>query len=210
MTTKDRVAEALQSIVKEVADPKGLCIGTLRTGEDGEFKGRFAELATSLAIEIETSPPYVPQGNSIAERGFGTIIGAIRIFPTAAPHLPDQLWGGAVMTAVYLCNRTPTAVLGGKAPLELWNHVPLGSLKHDQDGGCAAYMHIETRYRSTKLTPRAKKYFLIGCNSHNRTWRLWDPMNETRITLSPRRSRSARGRRVTWSCCRRSGPACRC
>ena len=99
----------------------------------------------------------MPHGNSIAERDFGNIIGVTRSLPTGAPHLPDQLWGKAVMAAAYLCSRTPSAVLEGKAPLELWNGAPLGSLKHFQEWGCAAYEHIETRFRSTKHTRRAKE-----------------------------------------------------
>ena len=61
--------------------------------------------------------------------------------------------------------------------------------------GCAAYDHIETRYRSSKLTQRAKKVFSVGYNSHNHTWRLWDPTDETRITQSTEvsfRERSSR------------------
>ena len=55
MTTKDRAAEALRSIVKEVADPESVCIGRGRTDGGGKFEGRSAQLATLLGIKIETN-----------------------------------------------------------------------------------------------------------------------------------------------------------
>ena len=75
MKSKDEAAEALENFVKDVADPEGLCIGRIRCDGGGEFKGRFYGLADSLGIKVETNAPYIPQGNAIAERGFGIIIG---------------------------------------------------------------------------------------------------------------------------------------
>lgn len=91
MTTKDKVADALQDVVKSVADPEGMSIGRLRVDGPGQFKGRCAALAPSHAIKIETDPPYVSQGNAIAEHGFGTIICITRSLLTAAPHLPFEV-----------------------------------------------------------------------------------------------------------------------
>lgn len=78
MENKDMVTEALQHIVKEMADLEGLFMGRIRCNGVREFKGHFAELAPSLCTKMEASPHYVPQENSIAERGFGTIIGITR------------------------------------------------------------------------------------------------------------------------------------
>lgn len=58
----------------EVADAEGLCMGRIRCDGGGQCGGRFAELACNLGSKIETRPPYTPQGNAIAERGFGTTI----------------------------------------------------------------------------------------------------------------------------------------
>ena len=43
-----------------------------------EFKGELQELCISLGIIIETNAPYIPEGNTIAERGFGTLMGRTR------------------------------------------------------------------------------------------------------------------------------------
>ncbi|CAM9303181.1 unnamed protein product, partial [Sphacelaria rigidula] len=46
------------------------------------------------------------------------------------------------------------------------------------------FTHVEVRHRSGKLAPRAENYYLLGYNSHNRTWRLWNPANPTKIVNS--------------------------
>ena len=68
--TKDATAEGLHALVQEVADPVGLCIGKIHCGGGAEM---FQELCASLGIIIETNAPYIPEGNAIAERGFGTL-----------------------------------------------------------------------------------------------------------------------------------------
>ena len=117
--TKDETAEGLQALVQEVADPEGPCIGKVHC-DGAEFKGTFQALCESLGIIIETNAPYIPQGNAITERGFGTIIGTARRLLLGAPHLPDRLWAEAFKAAICIKNRTPTDVLDGKASLEVW------------------------------------------------------------------------------------------
>ena len=69
-------------------------------------------LPESLGIPIETNEAYIPQGNSVAERGFGTIIGVTRSLILGTPHVPEKLWDEALKAAVCIRNRTPTDVLG--------------------------------------------------------------------------------------------------
>ena len=143
-----------------------MCIrdSTVHCDGGAEFKGRFLALCKSLGITVNTSAPYVPEGNAIAERGFGTIIGTTRKLMLGAPHLPGELWAEAFRTAIYLKNRTPTEVLGGKAPLEVWEGKPLGKLLHIHEWGSLAFKHEETRSRSSQLAARAKKMYLVGYN----------------------------------------------
>ena len=125
--TKDETTEGLQALVQKVADPKGLCIGKVHCDGGAEFKEMFQALCESLGIIVETSSPYIPQGNAITERGFGTIIGTARCLFLGAPHLPDLLWAEALKAAIYIKNRTPSDVLDGKAPLEAWEDKKLGN-----------------------------------------------------------------------------------
>ena len=140
-------------MIKDVADPEGISIGKIRCDGGGEFRGRFQALAESLGIPIETNEPHIP----IVERGFGTIVGVTRSLLLRAPPLPEKLCAEALKAAVYIRNRTPTDVLGGEAPLEVYENKPLGSIKHMHEWGSLAFKHIEVRHRNGKLTPRAKK-----------------------------------------------------
>ena len=88
--TKDEAADALKQVVQDVVDLEGTCIGKIRCDGGGEFEGRFQAPAEALVIPIETNAPYIPQGNPIAECGFGTIIGVTRSLLLGAPHLPEK------------------------------------------------------------------------------------------------------------------------
>ncbi len=182
--SKDAAAEALETVVKEEADPEGLCVTTLHCDGGGEFKGRFAALAESLGIKIETNAPYMPQGNAVAERGFGTVAAITRRLLLGAPHLPESLWAEAFQYAIYILNRTPTDVLGGKAPLEVWDNKPLGSLHHIREFGSVCFKHVEAGDRPNKLAARAEKMFLVGVNPKSRSWRLWSHRDKFKITNS--------------------------
>ena len=48
-------------------------------------------------------------------------------------------------------------------------------MNHMHEWGSLAFKHIEVRHRNGKLTPRAKKMRLVGYNTKNMTYRLWDP-----------------------------------
>ncbi|CAB1111207.1 unnamed protein product [Ectocarpus sp. CCAP 1310/34] len=140
LKTKDGVAESLQELIQNEADPLGTCIGKVHCDGGAEFKGRFQALC--------------------------------------------HLWGEAFHTAVYLKNRTPTEVLGGKSPLEVWQGKPLGDMSHILEWGSIAYKHEEARFRNTKLSARAKKMYHVGYNTKNRTYRLWEPAEPLKITNS--------------------------
>ena len=77
-----------------------------------------AELETWCAqqgIEIQTTAPYSPPQNGIAERMNRTIVELARAMLNAH-HLPQFLWEYAVAHAVYLRNRAYTKPLGSKTP----------------------------------------------------------------------------------------------
>ena len=134
----------------------------------------FQALCVSLGIIIETNAPYIPAGNAIAKRGFGTITGTTRRLLLGAPHLPGRLWAESFKAAIYIKNRTPTDVLDGKAPIEVWEDKPLGSLQHIHEWDALAFKHVEARFMSNKLASRAKKQHLVGYNTKNKAYWLWD------------------------------------
>ena len=71
-----------------------------------------------------------------------------------------EFWAKAVITVVYLINRSTSKALDGNIPKEAWtskkvNYAFLKVL------GCKAFMHIDKILRS-KLEAKSKKRFFIG------------------------------------------------
>ncbi|CAB1113759.1 unnamed protein product [Ectocarpus sp. CCAP 1310/34] len=162
ITTKDETAESLHKFVREVADPIGQSIGTMHCNGAGEFQGRSLELCKTWIWHHHRTTRKLMLG---------------------APHLPSELWAEAFQTAIYLKNRTPTEVLGGKSPLKVCEGKPLGNLLHIHDWGSMASKHEEARFRPNKLAARAKKMYLVGYNTKGRSYRLWD-VEPSKITNS--------------------------
>jgi hypothetical protein len=91
-----------------------------------------------------------------------------------AKGLPNWLWGEAVMTAVYILNRTPTRSVEGATPFELWfgkKHV----VQHLHTFGCIAYVK-STRPNLSKLDDRGRKMIFIGYEQGTKAYRFYDPM----------------------------------
>ena len=73
-------------------------------------------------------------------------------------RLDKKFWAEAVNYASHLINRLPSAVIGGKTPMEMWSE------KHAQDYDslcifrCPAYYHV----KDGKLDPHARKVIFVG------------------------------------------------
>ena len=70
-------------------------------------------------IELQTTAPYSPSQNGVAERFNRTLLELARAM-LIAKKLPNFLWAEAVAYAAYLRNRAPTKALCGRTPEEAW------------------------------------------------------------------------------------------
>ena len=73
--------------------------------------------------------------------------------------LPHKFWAEALLTAVYLQNRSPTKAVKGLTPFEAWTSEK-PNVKHLRIFGCAAYAHVPKDERQ-KLDPKARKYVCL-------------------------------------------------
>lgn len=118
---KDRVAEALQMVIRDVTNSEGVCNGTSALRRRGSnYWGGSKSCASRTELPSKPTPYTSLKGNVVAERGFGTIIGAARSLLLGAPHLRGVLWAKAVKGAIDIENSTPTDVRDGKVQLEVW------------------------------------------------------------------------------------------
>ncbi len=91
-------------------------IKVLRSDNGGEFVSKkFDTFFAECGIQRQTSAPYSPQQNGVAERANRIIMECARSM-ILAQGLELEFWGEAVNTTVYIKNRCPTKALNSKTP----------------------------------------------------------------------------------------------
>ncbi|KAG7556913.1 Integrase catalytic core [Arabidopsis suecica] len=114
LPTKDRVYDAFLNFQNYVTNHFDAKIKILRTDNGGEYTStKFKEHLEKCGILHQTSCPYNPQQNGVAERKNRHLMEVSRAM-LFQKHMPKRFWGDAVMTACYLINRTPTRDLRNK------------------------------------------------------------------------------------------------
>ena len=98
-------------------------IKTIRSDNGPEFLC-LRKFFAHEGIVHQTSCMETPQQNGRVERKHRHILNVARALLFQG-NLPKKYWGESVMTATYLINRTPTAVLKNKTPYELLYGSPL-------------------------------------------------------------------------------------
>jgi len=94
---------------------------SLRSDNGREYRNAdFEHLLKSEGIKHQTSVPYTPQQNGVAERANRTLVEMARCMITESSS-PEFLWSEAISAATYLRNRCCTKVLNNKTPFEAWH-----------------------------------------------------------------------------------------
>jgi hypothetical protein len=122
-------------------------------------------------ITIETSAPYSPSQNGVAERFNRTLMELVRAM-LIAKGLPPFLWDEAVSHATFIRNRSPTRALKGKTPYEAWTGKK-PDVSHFREFGCDVWVLDEDKNRS-KLAPKSKKMVFVGFMEGSKAVRYWD------------------------------------
>nr|KYP33440.1 Copia protein [Cajanus cajan] len=80
-------------------------------------------------------------------------------------NVPKNFWGEAILTATYLINRLPFAILSSKSPMEVLNsfypHITHTNNLQPRIFGCVSFVHVHSNGRE-KLDPRATKCVFLG------------------------------------------------
>ena len=173
MTRKSEVLDKFREFEATVVGETGQRIGTLRTDNGTEFVNQdFARYLQNRQINHETSAPYTPQQNGIAERVNRTLVEKARALMLHA-GLAKSYWAEAVATAAYMKNRTPTrSLVGDITPYERW-YGRKCDVSRLRVFGCTAYARLPAQLRQ-KLDDRAHRLRFIGYDKGSKGYRLMD------------------------------------
>jgi transposase InsO family protein len=116
--------EAANAIICTQAAAEAECdrkLHVLRTDNGGKFTAaEFVSYYADEGVQRHYSAPYNPQQNGVIERCNQLVVGMARaLLKQREMHV--AFWGEAVVTAVYILNRSLTKALNGRTPYESWH-----------------------------------------------------------------------------------------
>jgi hypothetical protein len=84
----------------------------------GEFTYvKFDRYCTGHGVVSQLTAPYSPQQNRVVKQYNQSIVNMARCM-MKAKSLAGYFWGEAVMTTVFILNRSPARAVEGKTPFE--------------------------------------------------------------------------------------------
>jgi glutaredoxin len=126
----------------------------------GEFVSKkFDVVFAECGIQRQTSAPYSPQQNGVAECVNRIIMECARSM-ILAQGLELEFWGEVVNTVVYIKNQCPTKVFDSKTLQKAWSgRKP--DVSHLRVFGCKAFAHVPNEKR-TKLESKFMPCVFLG------------------------------------------------
>jgi hypothetical protein len=174
-------AELIQPIKEfinrvEVQDDKRLKL----IQADNELNTKdLLDLAKDKGFIFRFTPPFNPEAKGGVERINRTLFNKVRALLFES-KLPKRLWAEALMSAVYLYNRTPNSSIDFKTPYEA-KYKAKPNIANIKIWGSLSYKK-EPKEFLHKLDARSKPYYLIGYTSNN-LYRLLD-LKSYKVTLA--------------------------
>lgn len=148
----------------------GKSVKFLRTDNALEFDDSSCKkFFSDKGIVHQTSCVKRPQQNARVERKHRHFLEMARALRFQA-SLPLKYWGDCVMTAAYIINRLPIAVLNNKTPYEALNKKP-PSYTNMKVFGCLAFA-CNPAYTTEKFSPRGVPCVFLGYPATQKGYRL--------------------------------------
>ena len=107
-----------QHFKNEVENQLDRKIKVIRSDRGGEYEAPFGDFCSQNGIIHQTTTPYSPQQNGVAESKNKTLKEMINALLLSSV-LPQNLWGEAILSANYILNRIPHKKTN-KSLYELW------------------------------------------------------------------------------------------
>ncbi|KAM1192570.1 hypothetical protein ACFX2I_012830 [Malus domestica] len=169
MHHKSDACQYLTTYINLVENQFSSKIKTIRSDNGPEFM--MTQIFSDKGIFHQTSCVSTPQQNGVAEQKHRHLLNVARTLLFQA-NLPKKFWGDAILTAIYLINRTPASVLKGKTPYELLFHKP-PIYDHLRVFRCLCFASSH-HHRPTKFDARATRCIFLGYPYGTKGYRLYD------------------------------------
>jgi transposase InsO family protein len=160
MKEKSEANVKLRQYIIFIEKQFGYIAKRIRLDKGGEYlTNEFRNWCAEKGIALETTAPYSPSQNGVAERFNRTLVELFRAM-LIAHNLPKTLWPEALNYAAYIRNQSYTRALEGKTPKEVWTkHRP--NVAHLHEFGIPVWV-IDERENRTKLEPKSIKQIFVG------------------------------------------------
>ncbi|CAL2253197.1 unnamed protein product [Prunus armeniaca] len=157
--SKDEALQMFKTYKAEVENQLDRKVKVLRSDRGGEYESTaFSDFCATHGIIHQTTAPYTPQQNGVAERKNRTFKDMINSMLNSS-GLPHNLWGEALLTANHILNRIPHKK-SKQSPYEIWKgRIP--TYKTLKVWGCLAKVQVPLPKR-VKLGPKTIDCVFIG------------------------------------------------
>jgi len=158
---KDETGPTVRNIVAMLERQSGLKARRLRSDNGTEFiNTTMSQFCQRNGIIHETTVPYLPEQNGIAERAIAVFFEMVRCMLWSA-GVDLRYWGEAFMYAVHIRSLTLTSGLKEIVPYEAWTGCK-PNVSHLRIFGSLGWAHVPKQVRKGKLESRAVKVRLLG------------------------------------------------
>lgn len=147
-------------------------IKILRTDNGKEYLNKeFNSFLMKSGIQHQTTNPYTPEQNDLAERMNRTLVERAKCLILNS-KLQKSFWAEAVYTAAYIINRSPTKALKYRTPYEMWTGKK-PNINNMRIFGCPVMVHLPKAKRQ-KWDSKAVKMIFVGYCDYTKGYRLYD------------------------------------
>ncbi|OAJ40995.1 hypothetical protein BDEG_24661 [Batrachochytrium dendrobatidis JEL423] len=172
LQAKSQTSERLKDHIVLMETGTGIPVRHIRSDNGGEFLSQeFTAFLKEKGIEHQTTAPYTPQHNGVAEQRNRSIGNAIRSMILSS-GLPKRFWAEAAATAVYLQNRSPHSAINNLTPYEKRSGKKPW-VSHLKTFGCKANAVIPSTLLG-KLDSRTSNCVMLGYKQGSKAYRLYD------------------------------------
>ncbi|KAJ9684091.1 hypothetical protein PVL29_016537 [Vitis rotundifolia] len=178
LRNKDEAKDAFIKYKIEVENQLSKKIKRLRTDRGGEYESNpFNSFCEDHGIIHETTPPYSPESNGVAERKNRTLKDMMNAMLVSS-GAPLNLWGEAILSACHIQNRIPYKKTS-KTLYELWKgYAP--NIAYLKVWGCLAKVLLpESKKR--KLGPKTFDAMFIGYAKNSVAYRFLVTKSENNL-----------------------------